>query len=104
MIIYIAAPYEKGDIAVNVHNVIKVADAIVEKGHTPFIPHLSLVWDFISPKPRSFWLEYDREFLPLCDCLLRLDGESPGADKEVELAKSLGIPIYYSVDEIRGIE
>jgi hypothetical protein len=31
---------------------------------------------------------------------LRLDGESVGADKEVEIAKILNMPIYYSLRSI----
>ena len=48
----------------------------------------------------DFWLAYDMEWLKVCDCVLRLDGESPGADKEDELAKKLGIPVYYSIGEL----
>lgn len=102
MIVYIAGPYEKNDVAVNVRTAIQFADAIVAKGHTPFIPHLAHFWHLVSPKPHSFWLEYDNKFLPLCDCLLRLDGESVGADVEVELAKSLYMPVYYSLEELSG--
>jgi len=31
---------------------------------------------------------------------LRLPGKSDGADKEVELAKTLGKPIFYSIEEL----
>lgn len=100
MKIYIAAPYTKGDVGQNVHNAIVIADALVAMGHTPYIPHLSHFWHLISPKPYHFWLKYDIEFLSICDCLLRLDGESDGADKEVELAQKIKLPVYYNMDEL----
>jgi hypothetical protein len=38
-------------------------------------------------------------WLAKCDCLLRLPGESKGADNEVFWAKKLGMPVYYSIQE-----
>ena len=100
MIVYIAAPYSNGNPAQNVHNVLKIADALIERGHIPFIPHLSYYWHLVSPKPLSFWYDYDNVFLRMCDCVLRADGKSEGADKEVELARKLGIPVFYDVCDI----
>ncbi len=100
MIVYIAAPYSRGDVAQNVHNVIKVANAIIERGHTPYIPHLTHFWHLITPKPYEFWLDYDLKFLPKCDCLLRTLGASSGGDVEVEEARKLGVPVYYKIKDI----
>ena len=44
------------------------------------------------------WLEYDMEWLTACDALVRLPGESKGADREVARAKELGIEVY-TLDE-----
>jgi hypothetical protein len=93
--IYVAGPYGKGDPVVNTRNAILVADKLSELGFVPFIPHLSLLWHMVSPHEVDFWYSYDNEWLKKCDALLRLPGESPGADAEVELAKSLGIPVFY---------
>jgi len=35
-----------------------------------------------------------------CDAILRLEGASKGADEDVRLATELGIPVYYSLDEL----
>jgi hypothetical protein len=40
------------------------------------------------------------EWLKSCDCVLRMSGDSPGADKEVMLAEVLAIPVYYSIEEL----
>jgi hypothetical protein len=35
-----------------------------------------------------------------CDAVLRLPGESTGADNDVRIAHELGIPVYTSIDEV----
>lgn len=100
MLIYVAAPYSLGDLVSNVRFACEVGDKILAKGHIPFIPHLSHFWHFVSPKSYEEWLRIDRAFIPRCDALLRVDGKSPGADMEVDLAKRLGVPIYYSLEDI----
>lgn len=100
MIIYIAAPYSKGDIGENLHTVFEVADAILMKGHIPYIPHLTHFWHIVSPKPLGFWYKYDLYFLNLCDALIRIPGDSIGADREEARATQLGKTIFHSIDEI----
>ncbi len=100
-IVYIAAPYSLGDTAQNIKNVLDAADALVELGYIPFIPHLCHFWHIHSQKPQSFWLGYGLVFLSLCDAVLRLPGKSDGADNEVAEAKTcLGIPVFYSLEEV----
>ncbi len=98
--IYVAGPYTKGNVEQNVDNAIEAANIIADLGFAPFVPHLTHFWEERFPRPYAFWLELDNEFLPCCDAVLRLPGESTGADKEVELAKSLGIPVFESIDEL----
>jgi len=101
MRVYIASAYSNGDVALNVREAISTADKLVGLGHTPYIPHLTHFWHLISPKDYEFWLEYDRSFIEhWAECLLRLDNESVGADKEVVRARKLGIPVYYSLLEL----
>jgi hypothetical protein len=35
-----------------------------------------------------------------CDAILRLPGDSKGADNDVKLAHELGIPVYYRLEDI----
>jgi len=92
--VYIAGPYSKGDVAQNVRRAIEVADILVTHGYTPYIPHLTHFWHMVCPRPYDFWLDYDNEWLKLCDAIYRIPGESSGADKEVKLATQLGIPVF----------
>jgi len=99
IIVYIAGPYT-GDVVENVRNAVHAAEQVIEMGYVPYIPHLSMLWHLIAPHPVEFWYKYDLKFLAKCDCLLRLVGESTGADNEVEFAKKNGIPVYYSISEL----
>ena len=98
--IYVAGPYTNGDVAENVHKAIKAANDLADLGFMPFLPHLTHFWHLQHQRPYKFWCELDNAFLPYCDALLRLPGESNGADAEVELAEKLGIPIFYSIKDV----
>jgi len=102
--IYIAAPYSS-DPEQNTLRVLKVADRLLEMGYIPFVPHLSHYWDKVSPKPWETWIEIDRVWLRYCNVLLRLTGESNGADGEVKDAVKLHIPIFFAInDELTAFE
>jgi hypothetical protein len=98
--VYIASPYTKGDVAVNVRNSFLVADELLAHGLCPFPPLYSHFWHFLSPKPYDTWLELDKLWVKACDCLLRMPGESSGADGEVEFAKENDIPVFFSIAEL----
>lgn len=100
MRIYIAGPISTGDHSLNVRNGILAGDELAQRGHIVFIPHLTHFWHMLCPHANAFWYAQDNEWLPLCDAVLCLPGESVGADGEVELARKLGKPVYFSVDEV----
>ena len=55
----------------------------------------------ISPKEYTFWLSYDEAFIyHWAEAILRLEGSSNGADREVKIALELSLPVYYSIEEI----
>jgi hypothetical protein len=99
--IFIAGPYTKGDVAINVKNAMDTADEIIELGHAPFCPHLTHFLHMNRAQPYEKWLAVDAEFLKSCDLVIRISGESNGADKEVALANELGIPVCYSLNELK---
>ena len=100
MRIYVAGPYTKGDVAVNVRKAIEVATELLELGHTPFVPHLTHFWHLVSPQDYEVWTELDMAWLALCEAVLRLPGESEGADKECEWALANGLTIYMDVEVV----
>ena len=102
MIVYVSGPYTKGDVIENIRIACDTADKLLEKGHIPYIPHLSAFWHLVSLKSYDEWMRIDAAFIPRCDCLLRIPGESKGGDIEVQIAQRLDIPVYFSIDELIG--
>jgi hypothetical protein len=94
-LIYIAGPYTHPDPVENTHRAIKKGDEFIARGYSVFIPHLTLLWHIVTPRPAQFWYDYTLEILAHCDVLYRMLGESYGADMEVEFAKKNNIPIIY---------
>jgi hypothetical protein len=98
--IYIAGPYTQGDVAINVRAAFEAANKLADLGFAPFVPHATHFWHMMFPRPYEFWLQLDSEFLPCCNAVLRLPGPSSGADKEVKLAESLGVPVFHDIQEV----
>lgn len=98
--IYVAGPYTKPDPCINTREAILAGNVLWNAGFAPFIPHLSHLWHTVSPQPYDMWLDYDLQFLTACQGVLRLPGESSGADKEVIFASNKGIPIFLNVQEV----
>jgi nucleoside 2-deoxyribosyltransferase len=98
--IYIAGPYTRDDPVLNTRKAVAVGDRLAAKGHYPYIPHLALFWHYMRPHPAEWWYEFDLGWLVRCDALLRLPGESYGADLEVKTAIAEGIPVFYSEAEL----
>jgi hypothetical protein len=93
--VYVAGPYTKGDVAVNVREAIIAGNNLRALGYTPFIPHLTHFWHLQIPHSDiEFWYQYDLEWLAVCDAVFRLPGESVGADQECARAKELGMPVF----------
>lgn len=99
--VYIASPYTKGDVAINVKTQMDCADELMNLGYAPFVPLYTHFQHMVHPRPYQDWIELDKVWVLSCDCLLRLPGESKGADGEVELALANGIPVFYNVEELR---
>jgi len=107
MRIYIAGPYSAPPLAGRAHNIevaIAAGVAIIQAGHTLFIPQLShYVHEFALTEdqetPYQKWLALDMEWLRLCDAILML-GKSPGANLELDAAKRIGLKIFWRWDDI----
>jgi len=108
--IYVAGPYTPR--ASDLHDAPRIAHRntmrairagirIIEKGHIPFIPHLThfIHLETRKPLPATFYYEYDMTWLKHCDALLYL-GDSKGADRELGWARKHGLKIFHSLDEI----
>jgi NTP pyrophosphatase (non-canonical NTP hydrolase) len=102
MMVYIASPYTEGEGQFNnVRTNIIACDKIRELGVRPFSPLLFAFWHLVYPHPYEYWMDLCLEWVKDCDALLRLPGKSQGADDEVAEATALGIPVFYSIHDLK---
>ncbi|HLY94424.1 MAG TPA: DUF4406 domain-containing protein [Gaiellaceae bacterium] len=100
--VYVAGPITKGDQFVNTRIAILAAARLAERGFFPFVPHLCSLWQMIEPREYHEWIDYDFAWIGRCDALVRLPGESSGADAEVRLALNLGKPVFLGLTAFFG--
>lgn len=98
--VYVAGPLTKGNWNDNIRTACQMADELMAYGFWPYVPHLSALWDLVSPHGYEDWMMLDFAWLKKCDAVFRIPGESAGADREVKLAEELGIPVFTSVAAI----
>jgi len=98
MRVYIAGPYTKGDRSENMRRAMKAMDTLIAAGHEPFLPILTHFQDLCHPRPWEDWMRIDLAWLPFAEAVVRLPGNSEGADQEVHFAYTHNIPIFFSVE------
>lgn len=113
MLILIAGPYRSGTddepdkLAANLAHLESMAWPVFEAGHIPMIgewvalPVMRGV-DSVVGDPTSLTIltPTAERLLAHCDAVLRLPGESTGADNDVRIARERGIPVYHSIAEL----
>ena len=98
--VYIAGPYSKPDQAVNTKTAMEIWHMLADKGYAPFCPHLSHFLHIAKPRDYEEWLAQDLVWLYQCNAVLRFQGESSGADKEVAAAFAAGIPVFFTIQDL----
>ena len=100
-LVYIAGPIT-GDPWGCVRKATKAARALAtDYRFDAYLPQLSVLWGIVDPQPYEYWISLGFNMLSRCDGLIRLPGDSPGADREVEHAKALGLPVLSHHDDLR---
>lgn len=98
--VYVAGPYSSDPEACTA-TAIAAGAALLDAGHAPFVPHLAHYWHTLhGGRPYEDWMRIDLAWLAAADAVLRLPGESSGADRETALADELGIPVFHDLDEL----
>lgn len=100
--VYVAGPYTNPDPVTNTKRAIEAGERLLRMGYVPYVPHLTLTWHMLHPHEYDDWLEYGIEWVKTCHAVLRLDGESAGADQEEELANGLDIPVFKSIESLHA--
>ena len=111
LLVYVAGPYSASTVEGRERNVEAAVDAgvaLFQRGHFPYIPHLTHYVD-LRAKQTGIALEWedfiswDLPWLERCDALLYL-GSSKGADLELRFAKGLGKKIFSSIEDVPVVE
>jgi hypothetical protein len=115
--VYIAGPISRGDLLHNVNQATAAFVALAKAGLAPLCPHWSV---YAKPAFRlteavngrvycqatiqgndqmshADWIGVDLPWVAASDAVLRLPGESTGADMEVAEARRLGIPVFTDI-------
>ena len=116
LLILIAGPYRSGTgddpelMAANLRTLERAAWPLFRAGHLPMIgewvalPVLdSAGADVHSPLADQVLYPTAERLLAHCDAVLRLPGESTGADQDVAIARERGLPVYTRLEDVPGV-
>lgn len=104
-VVYVGGPFRgpsSWDIEQNIRRAEELALEVWRLGVACLCPHTNTRF-FQNAAPDEVWLNGDLELLRRCDAMLMTQDweRSSGARKEVEFAKRLGIPVFYTLEELR---
>jgi hypothetical protein len=116
--VYIAGPISQGELWKNVNQATEAFIQLAKAGLAPFCPQ----WSVYAKKcgnanwgnadrticygtrngndemTHEEWIRLDLAWVSVSDAVLRLPGASTGADREVDHAVRLGIPVFYTIE------
>lgn len=97
--VYISGAFTKNT-EQNVNRAMKIWHKLTDLGYVAYCPHLNLLLGLQRTRPYRDWLDYDKQWLPLCHVILRFDGdESPGAEEE---EAAFNGPVFHSIKELEA--
>jgi hypothetical protein len=116
--IYLAGPISRGDLATNINQATAAFAALAKAGFAPWCPHWSCYSGGAIVAPHNGtvyalataggipgmghadWLGVDLAWVETADAVLRLPGDSIGADVEVAHAARFGLPVFTRVEDV----
>lgn len=123
--VYLAGPISKGDLVANINQATDAFVQLARAGLAPWCPQWSCfstgaVRGLVAAPDGTLgkhvyavgtaagggglthadWLDTDLAWVGVAEAVLRLPGESTGADVETAHARALGIPVFDSVEAV----
>lgn len=108
MVIFVAGPYSAptdDQIGEHVRRACEAGQAMLDRGHWPVIPHLTVAFSIWRQEhrgedlPYESYLAWSMATLRRCDGVLVI-GRSPGADREVALARAYDITVWEAIEDV----
>ncbi len=116
-LVYICGPISKGDLLHNIQQADAAFFALLRSGIPAICPHWNVysggamrdpdsdeVYAVAGAAPNGTtaqnWYGLDLQIVKRCGAVLRLPGESVGADLEVKCAEEHGIPVFYALVDV----
>ena len=115
LLVLIAGPYRSGTnddpalIAANLKMLESYALPIFRLGHIPLIGEwvaLPIIREAGGKQmaiDSQQFLYGGKRLLERCDAVLRVPGESTGADQDVRIARERGLPVYHRIEDLPAI-
>ena len=112
VLVYVAGPISRGDLRAIVRRACEAGLLLVRSGVPALVPHLTCfmgqTYDGPGAVPEVLprgtriedWYGMSLAEVRRCDALLRLPGESTGADLEEAEMRRLGRPVFTGVDDV----
>lgn len=115
LMVLIAGPYRSGTgndpsaIAANLARLEEASWPLFRAGHLPFVSEwvaLPVMRSAAGEDPGELADQVlypaARRLLERCDGVLRLPGESTGADQDVAIARERGLPVWFALEDVPG--
>ncbi len=93
-VVYVACPITLGDTADNIRNCVDVCERLWVKGYAWICPPLTVFFQMVHPHTHEEWMERSYALVQVIDCILRLPGQSVGADLETTFADKLNKKVF----------
>lgn len=116
VLVYLAGPISKGDLVHNISQADGAFFALLKAGVPAICPHWSCFAGSVyrstyeavcgcahvlpEQTTHAEWYGMDLAIVRRCDAVLRLPGESTGADLETAEAQQRGIPVFHSTWDV----
>lgn len=111
--IYVAGPYSDesaGKVDDNVRRAVEYSAVLANSGHYVHCPHaathaMSRRMEVLDCEPGyEYWMELDASIIERWAEVLFVISDSPGTQREIEMAERMGLPVYHRIDDVPAIK
>jgi len=103
--VYVAGAYSADnviDVLGNMRRGMQLSLKVLQAGYAPFVPWFDYHFSLLGEVTLQDYYDYSMAWLEVSDAVLVTPGweESNGTKTEIERAEELGLPVYFSMEEL----